>query len=40
MDWANEKGLIGDFPNLQAYPERLYERPTAPLRIAEARKSA
>jgi glutathione S-transferase len=40
VDWANEYGLIGDFPNLQAYMERLYARPTAPLRIAEARKVA
>lgn len=40
VDWANEYGLIGDFANLRAYLERLYARPTAPLRIAEARKVA
>jgi len=40
MDWANENELMGDFPNLRAYMQRLYERPTAPPRIAEARKAA
>jgi glutathione S-transferase len=36
MDWANEQGLIEDNPNLQAYLDRMYSRPTAPQRIAEA----
>lgn len=40
VDWANEYRLIGDFPHLSAYLERMYSRPTAPLRIAEARKAA
>ena len=40
MDWANENALMSGFPNLRAYMERLYERPTAPPRIAEARKAA
>lgn len=40
MDWANEYSLIGDFPHLQAYMTRLYQRPTAPPRIAQARKAA
>ena len=36
MDWANEQGLLEGKPNLQAYLERMYGRPTAPQRIAEA----
>jgi glutathione S-transferase len=36
MDWANEQDLLGDKPNLQAYLARMYGRPTAPPRIAEA----
>jgi glutathione S-transferase len=40
IDWANELHLIEGFPGLQAYLERLYTRPEAPQRIAEARKAA
>lgn len=40
IDWANEIRLIDAFPRLQAYLERLYARPEAPKRIAEARKAA
>ncbi|WP_321927349.1 glutathione S-transferase family protein [Paraburkholderia guartelaensis] len=40
MDWANEVHLLEGFPRLQAYLERLYARPEAPQRIAEARKAA
>ncbi|MEM5448464.1 MULTISPECIES: glutathione S-transferase family protein [Paraburkholderia] len=40
MDWANEVQLLESFPRLQAYLERLYARPEAPQRIAEARKAA
>jgi glutathione S-transferase len=40
IDWANELHLIDEFPRLQAYLERLYARPEAPQRIAEARKAA
>jgi glutathione S-transferase len=40
MDWANEYELMGEFANLRAYMERLYQRPTAAPRIAEARKAA
>jgi glutathione S-transferase len=40
IDWANENKLIEAFPRLQAYLERLYARPEAPQRIAEARKAA
>lgn len=40
IDWANEVRLIDAFPRLQAYLERLYARPEAPKRIAEARKAA
>lgn len=36
LDWANEAQLLGPFPNLAAYVERLYARPSAPLRISEA----
>jgi glutathione S-transferase len=40
MDWANEANVLEGFPRLQAYLERLYARPEAPQRIAEARKAA
>jgi glutathione S-transferase len=40
IDWANECHLIDAFPRLQAYLERLYARPEAPQRIADARKAA
>ena len=36
VDWANERHLIEDCPQLRAYLERMYERPTAPPRIAAA----
>jgi glutathione S-transferase len=36
VDWANEFHLIDDFAQLQAYLERMYARPKAPQRIAEA----
>lgn len=36
VDWANEFHLIDDFAQLQAYLERMYARPKAPHRIAEA----
>jgi glutathione S-transferase len=36
VDWANEFHLIDDFEQLRAYMERMYARPKAPLRIAEA----
>ena len=36
IDWANEFQLIDDFAQLRAYLERMYARPTAPQRIAEA----
>ncbi|WP_338640966.1 glutathione S-transferase family protein [Burkholderia pyrrocinia] len=40
IDWAGEYNLIEPFPQLRAYLERLYARPKAPQRIAEARKAA
>ncbi|KVV27604.1 glutathione S-transferase [Burkholderia ubonensis] len=40
IDWANELKLIDSFPQLQAYLERLYARPNAPQRIADARRAA
>jgi glutathione S-transferase len=36
LDWANEVGLLGGFPNLLEYMRRMYARPNAPLRIAQA----
>jgi len=39
MDWANEERLLEGKPNLQAYLKRMYDRPTAPQRIAEAAAS-
>ena len=38
VDWADELKLIGDFPRLGAYLEKMYARPRAPQRIAEAFK--
>ena len=40
IDWADECHLIDAFPQLRAYVERLYARPKAPQRIADARKAA
>ena len=36
IDWANEQRLLDDKPNLQAYLERMYGRPTAAQRISDA----
>jgi glutathione S-transferase len=36
IDWGNEVGLIDGLPNLKAYLERIYARPKAPPRIADA----
>jgi glutathione S-transferase len=36
IDWANEFQLIDNFVQLRDYLERMYARPTAPERIAEA----
>lgn len=36
MDWANEHQLLDGFPNLKAYLQRMYQRSTAPQRIADA----
>ena len=36
MDWANERQLLDGLPNLKAYLQRMYERSTAPQRIADA----
>ncbi|HZR80092.1 MAG TPA: glutathione S-transferase family protein [Candidatus Binatia bacterium] len=36
LDWANEDKLLDDFPRLRSYMERMYARPRAPKRIAEA----
>ncbi len=39
LDWANQVGLLEGFPGLKAYMERMYTRPQAPMRIADALKS-
>jgi glutathione S-transferase len=36
LDWANEVHLLEPLPGLRAYMERMYSRPKAPQRIAEA----
>ena len=36
LDWGNETGLLGGFPELRAYLEKMYQRPTAAPRIADA----
>ena len=36
LDWGNEAGLLGSFPALRSYLERMYARPHAPPRIAAA----
>ena len=36
LDWANEDRLLDDCPRLLAYMKRMYARPNAPQRIAEA----
>jgi glutathione S-transferase len=36
LDWGNEAKLLGDFPTLVAYMNRMYERPHAAPRIKQA----
>lgn len=36
LDWANESRLLDRAPRLKAYMERMYARPKAPMRIAQA----
>ena len=36
LDWANEIMLLEDFPGLRDYMTRMYERPAAATRIADA----
>ncbi|WP_437561305.1 glutathione S-transferase family protein [Sorangium sp. So ce542] len=36
LDWGNEVKLLGDCPNLISYMERMYARPNAAPRIAQA----
>ncbi|MET0988421.1 MAG: glutathione S-transferase family protein [Steroidobacteraceae bacterium] len=36
LDWANEAELLGEYPELVQYMERMYSRPKAPMRIVEA----
>ena len=35
LDWAGEAKLLGEYPALRSYLERMYARPHAPQRIAE-----
>lgn len=35
LDWADEAQLLGEFPTLRSYLERMYARPRAPKRIGE-----
>ena len=39
LDWGGEAQLLDGFPVLRGYMERMYARPKAPQRIAEAFKS-
>jgi glutathione S-transferase len=39
LDWASAFEILGDFPSLGAYVERMYARPRAPMRILEALQS-
>lgn len=36
LDWANEARMLSGLPRLQDYVERMYQRPHAPPRIAQA----
>ncbi len=36
LDWGHEVELLGDFPALETYVERMYARPRAAMRIADA----
>lgn len=35
LDWGSEAQLLGEYPSLRAYMERMYARPRAPRRIGE-----
>jgi glutathione S-transferase len=39
LDWGGEARLLDEFPVLRTYMERMYARPKAPQRIAEAFRS-
>ncbi|WP_437966522.1 glutathione S-transferase family protein [Sorangium sp. So ce260] len=39
LDWGNEAKLLGDCPKLISYMERMYARPNAAPRIAQAKAS-
>ncbi|MES2939535.1 MAG: glutathione S-transferase family protein [Pseudomonadota bacterium] len=39
LDWAKEAKMLEDCPALDAYIERMYSRPRAPLRIAAAKQA-
>jgi len=39
LDWAQLVGLLGGLPRLEAYLERMYTRPLAPMRLKQARAS-
>jgi glutathione S-transferase len=39
LDWGNEERLLGECPSLLSYVQRMYARPRAPMRIAQAAAS-
>ncbi|HEY6642417.1 glutathione S-transferase family protein [Povalibacter sp.] len=39
LDWATMESLLDDYPTLRAYLERMYARPKAAMRIAQAAAS-
>ena len=39
LDWGNEERLLGECPALLSYMQRMYARPRAPMRIAQAAAS-
>jgi glutathione S-transferase len=36
LDWANERNMLGDAPNLMRFLKKMYARPTAPMTIKDA----
>jgi glutathione S-transferase len=35
LDWANERNMLGDAPNLMGFLKNMYARPTAPMTIKD-----
>ena len=36
LDWAQTSNVLGGFPQLERYLDRMYARPHAPMRIKDA----